>query len=82
MVLVCSVYLSKLGNAAIEARPGSGRCVLFFEVAAVEPITSGQSFNIPRDAGTKEATPSRRFQLLALRFFGFGVLQQSCDCFA
>jgi hypothetical protein len=74
---VCSVCLSKLGRAATEARPGSGTCVLFFEVAAVEPITSGQSFIIPRAARRKGATPSSSLRLLAIRFFGLVGAQQS-----
>jgi len=77
-----SVFLSKVGSAATEARPGSGTCVLFFEVAAVEPTISGQSFIIPSGAGMKVATPSRSLELLATRCFGLGVLQQSCERFA
>ena len=79
-----SFCLSKVGRAATGPRAGSGNCILLFEVAAVELVTSGQSFIMPCGTGTKDATPGSRFRVFAVRFFGFAVAvaQQSCECFA
>ena len=81
MLFLYSVCSSTLGKTAMARGAGSGTCVLFFEVAAVEFTTSGHSFIIPRDPGTKDGKPvSGCFKLPATcRFdFGFVALQHSC----
>ncbi|HEX6718530.1 MAG TPA: hypothetical protein VF088_15595 [Pyrinomonadaceae bacterium] len=79
-----SFCLSKVGRAATGPRAGSGNCILLFEVAAVELVTSGQSFIMPRGAGMKDATPGSRLKVFVILFFGFAVAvaQQSCECIA